>query len=273
MSIPKTEMRNPQSTHMDKMDTVEMARLVISANYDAVRATENAAEEIARAVDAVADAFERGKRLFYVGAGTSGRLGVLDAAECPPTFGVPYEMVTGIIAGGKERMFTAGENEEDKYEKGYQAIFDNGALKGDVVVGISAAGGAAYVIGALCAAREMGCTTVGVTSNSEAKILDFSDIKIVTDTGAEVLTGSTRLKAGTAQKIVLNTITTCAMAKTGKVYENMMINLSPSNEKLKRRVIRIVCEILACSEKEAVEKLEESSWNIRRAVETARKTN
>ena len=265
-TVARTEMRNPASMHMDKMSTEEMARLVITANYDAVRAVENASAEISLAVDAVATAFENGHRLYYIGAGTSGRLGVIDASECPPTFGVPYDMVNGIIAGGKERMFRAGENEEDRYEKGCEAITESGVSAGDVVVGISAAGNAAYVVGAIETAKSLGCVTVGISCNPDTKILRAADIAIFTDTGAEVLTGSTRLKAGTAQKIVLNTLTTCAMAKTGKVYENMMRNLAPSNEKLKRRVIRIVREILSCSEKEAVARLEANDWNIRKAV-------
>lgn len=267
MSLSRTETRNPYSMHMDKMSSEEMTRLVITANYEAVKAVEDAAVPIAKAVDAVAEAFRNGGRLFYIGAGTSGRLGVIDAAECPPTFGVSYDQVQGIIAGGNERMFRAGENEEDKYEKGYEEITKRGITSLDVVVGISAAGNAAYVVGALEAAKALGAATVGISCNPGTKILSAADIQIFTDTGAEVLTGSTRLKAGTAQKIVLNTLTTCAMAKTGKVYENMMINLSPSNEKLKLRVIRIVREILHCSEEEAVSRLEAHAWNIRAAVE------
>ena len=270
MNINKTEMRNPDSMHMDKMNTVDMARLVISANYDAVRAVEAAAESIAEAIDAVHNAFENGNRLFYVGAGTSGRLGVLDAAECPPTFGVPGDTVQGIIAGGRERMFTAGENAEDSYEGGAEAISDSGIQRGDVVVGISAAGNAAFVVGALDEAKRRGAVTVAISSNPDTKILKAADIRIFTDTGPEVLTGSTRLKAGTAQKIVLNTITTCAMTKSGKVYENMMINLSPSNEKLRARVIRIVGEILACDEESALRLLEDNGWSIRRSVEAAK---
>ena len=260
-------MRNPKSIHMDRMDTEDMARLVITANYEAVRAAEDAAPMIAEAVDAVAEAFRSGHRLYYVGAGTSGRLGVIDAAECPPTFGVPYDTVNGIIAGGKERMFRAGENEEDKYESGQNAIEIYGVSQGDVVVGISAAGNAKFVIGAIEAAKERGCVTVGISSNPDTGVLQVSDIPILTDTGAEVLTGSTRLKAGTAQKIVLNTISTCAMVKTGKVYENMMVNLAPSNEKLRGRVIRIVSEILSIPAEEAERKLSENDWSIRKTVE------
>ena len=266
MNIPRTEMRNPDSTHIYKMQTEDMARLVIRANYDAVRAVENASDSIATAIDAVHHAFENGNRLFYVGAGTSGRLGVLDAAECPPTFGVPYDMVRGIIAGGEERMFRAGEGAEDSYDGGVNAIADSGVAAGDVVVGLSAAGNAAFVIGALEEAKRRKAVTVAVSSNPDTKILKAADIPIYTDTGAEVITGSTRLKAGTAQKIVLNTISTCAMAKSGMVYENMMINLSPSNEKLRKRVIRIVAEILSCNEARAEGLLEENGWNIRRAI-------
>lgn len=270
MTVPRTEMRNPESTHMDKMNTVDMARLVIRANYDAVRAVDDAADSIALAIDTVSYAFKNGNRLFYVGAGTSGRLGVLDAAECPPTFGVSYETVQGIIAGGKERMFRAGEGAEDSYDSGLNAISDSGVEGGDVVVGISAAGNAAFVVGALDEAKRRGAITVAISSNPDAKILKAADIPIFTDTGEEVLTGSTRLKAGTAQKIVLNTITTCAMTKSGKVYENLMINLSPSNEKLRNRVIRIVCEILSCSEEYAISLLNENGWNIRRTVDAAK---
>lgn len=266
MSIPKTEMRNPLSTHLDSMSSEDMARLVITSNYEAVRAVENAAPSIAKAIDAITNAFENGGKLFYVGAGTSGRLGVLDAAECPPTFGVSYEQVQGIIAGGKERMFRAGESAEDKYEDGVAAITESEVMTGDVVVGISAAGGAKFVIGAMEHANALGCVTVGIANNPSTPILNIADVSIFLDTGAEVLTGSTRLKAGTAQKIVLNTLTTCAMTKTGKVYENMMINLSPSNEKLKKRVVRIVTEILSCDESEAVRRLEASNWSIREAV-------
>lgn len=270
MSIPRTEIRNPDSTHMDKMSTTDMARLVIRSNYDAVRAVEDATDSIAMAIDTVHLAFENGNKLFYVGAGTSGRLGVLDAAECPPTFGVPYDTVQGIIAGGNERMFRAGEGAEDSYDGGVKAISDNGIAAGDVVIGISAAGGAAFVVGALEEAKKRGAITIALSSNPDTKILRIADIPIFTDTGAEVLTGSTRLKAGTAQKIVLNTITTCAMTKSGKVYENMMINLSPSNEKLRVRVIRIVKEILSCDDVTAIGLLEENGWSIRGAIDTAK---
>ena len=270
MKLLRTEQRNPNSLNFDKMSTQEMAKLIITANYDAVHAVESAITPISEAVEVIAKAFKKGGRLFYIGAGTSGRLGVIDAAECPPTFGVDSDLVQGIIAGGKERMFCAGESEEDNYEKGCLAITEKCITADDIVVGLSAAGNAAYVVGALEMAKQIGCVTVGISSNADTAVLHIADISIFTDTGEEIITGSTRLKAGTAQKIVLNTLSTCAMAKSGKIYENMMINLSPSNEKLRSRVIRIVAEILSCDEDTAIQHLEEHQWVIRDTVEAVK---
>lgn len=262
----KTEMRNPNTMHFDRMSSAQQVAAMCRENQNAVLAVEKAAPEIARAIDAVTEAFRGGHRLFFIGAGTSGRLGVLDAAECPPTFGVSHETVQGIIAGGKERMFTASENDEDKLENGVADVKAAGIGAGDVLVGISVAGGAAYVVGALNTARELGAVAIALTSNFDTPIEKSADITIITDTGAEVVTGSTRLKAGTAHKMVLNMLTTCAMAQTGKVYENMMINLKPSNQKLRARVVRITREILGGTEEEATEALEANGWNIRAAV-------
>ena len=266
----ETEMRNPKSMHIDKMSTLEMVELMNEENRNAVEAVANESERIAQAADLVAEALEAGGRLFYVGAGTSGRLGIVDASECPPTFGVPEETVVGIIAGGKEAMFRAGEKEEDSEEYGARDLLANGAKKGDAVVGISAAGSAPYVCGALKKARELGCATVAVTSNAGAPILALCDVGICTRTGAEVITGSTRMKAGTAQKLVLNALSTCAMVKTGKVYENLMINLRPSNVKLKARMIGIVSELTGLAEKESEALLEAHGWDIREAVSSVR---
>jgi len=262
----KTEMRNPLTMNFDKMSTAEMVAVMTAENANAVRAVEEASESIARAIDVVAEAFAKGNRLFFIGAGTSGRLGVLDASECPPTFGVSPDMVQGIIAGGKECMFRAAENAEDLSQRGKEDVISYGVHAGDVLVGISVAGNAAYVREALHMAREIGAHTVALTCNDSAQISEFADISIITDTGAEVLTGSTRLKAGTAHKMVLNMITTCAMTKIGNVYENLMINLRPTNDKLRDRTIRIVQEILGCDRDEAIEKLERSEWSIRQAV-------
>ena len=259
-------MRNPLTMNFDKMSTEEMVSVMTLENANAVRAVEAASGSIAKAIDTVAEAFSNGNRLFFIGAGTSGRLGVLDASECPPTFGVSPDMVQGIIAGGKECMFRAAENAEDLSINGRDDVISYGIRAGDVLVGISVAGNAAYVREALRTAKELGAHTVALTCNDKAQISEFADISIVTNTGAEVLTGSTRLKAGTAHKMVLNMITTCAMTKIGNVYENLMINLRPTNDKLRDRTIRIVQEILGCERDEAIEKLENNEWNIRRAV-------
>lgn len=262
----KTEMRNPHTTHIDKMSTAEMIAAINRENYNSVKAVEEAGEAIAKAIDFTAEAFANDKRLYIIGAGTSGRLGIMDAAECPPTYGVPHDTVVGIIAGGHDSVFRAKENAEDNLEAGVQDI--DAVEEGDVVVGVSVAGGAAYVVGALREARRRGAKTVALTSNFDTPIEKEADVCIVTDTGAEVVTGSTRMKAGTAHKLVLNMLTTCAMVKTGKVYENLMINLKPSNKKLTKRMLSIVCDICGCDEAMAEELLEKHDWNIRAAVES-----
>lgn len=262
----KTEMRNPLSTHIDEMDTLSIVKLINDENLNAVRAVEKALPQIAKACDAIAESFRCGGRLFYIGAGTSGRLGVIDAAECPPTFGVPREQVVGIIAGGDKCMTQAAEAEEDNKEAGKDDLLKYNLCKKDVVVGISASGGAAYIVGALEYANEIGALSVSISSNENTPIEKVAKIVIVADTGAEVITGSTRMKSGTAQKLILNMLSTTAMVKTGKVYENMMINLKPTNQKLTLRMIRIVCEILSCDEKEAEKRLRENNWSIREAV-------
>ncbi len=266
----KTEMRNEKTTHLDKMTPLEICEVMNEENMNSVLAVEKALPQIALAVEAATKAIAAGGKMVYVGAGTSGRLGIMDAAECPPTFGVDYETVMGIIAGGKERVFKAGEGEEDRYETG---AFDVKDLlnPGDILGGISAAGGAKYVVGAIEEAKRIGCITVSLSSNEDTAIENAADIAIVCDTGAEVLTGSTRLKAGNSQKFVLNMLSTGAMIGTGKVYENMMINLKPSNIKLRGRVIRITSNILSCDEATAEALLEKHHWSIRETVEAEKK--
>ena len=263
----KTEMRNPKTTHIDTMDTMSMLQAITEENYNAVKAVEEAHEAIAQAVDVVADAIARGGRLIYVGAGTSGRLAVMDAAECPPTFGVDYHTVCAIIAGGEKTLVRASENQEDFEEKGREDVRAKELTGADVICGISASGGAAYVAGAIKEAKEHGCKTISISSNPGSLIGSLADIEIVTDTGAEVIQGSTRMKAGTAQKLVLNMLSTCAMIKTGKVYENVMINLKPSNIKLKKRMINIVCSLTGLEAESAQQLLEEHDWIIRKALE------
>jgi N-acetylmuramic acid 6-phosphate etherase len=265
--ILKTEMRNPDSKNIDRMTTAGMLDIIQRENENAVRSIRAALGKIEAVCDIIAEKLSRGGRLIYVGAGTSGRLGVLDATECPPTFGVPREMVMGIIAGGEKCMFQSAEAEEDNYESGMRDLKDKLLTSDDVVVGISAAGNAQYVIGALDYANGIGCETVGITSNEDTLITKCAKNSIITDTGAEVITGSTRMKAGTAQKIVLNMLSTVAMIKLGNVYENMMINLRPTNDKLTLRMVRIVTEITGVGEDEARKLLEESNWSIRDAVQ------
>lgn len=263
----KTEMRNEKTMHIDKMDTLSMLKIMNEENKNAVLAVERAMEDIAKACDAVAAAFENKGRLFYIGAGTSGRLGVMDAAECPPTFGVPKDQVIAIIAGGMKSLMEASENVEDNGALGRNDLMAYNITSRDVVMGISAAGGARYVMGALEYAKSMGCTTVGLTCNKNSIINIYSDISICTDTGAEVVTGSTRLKAGTAHKLVLNMLSTCAMIKTGKVYENFMINLKPMNEKLRKRMIGIVTTLTSYDDSVAVDKLNQFQWNIKKVMD------
>lgn len=264
--ILKTEMRNEASRHIDKMDTEEMLQLIQQENRNAVAAVDAALPQIACVCDVVTQQFNRGGRLFYIGAGTSGRLGVMDAAECPPTYGVSRDQVIGIIAGGDGCLKKAAEAQEDDKDSGRRDLEQYALCDRDVVIGISASGGAAYVIGALQYANEMGAMTVSLTSNPHTPMEEVAKLSIVTDTGPEVITGSTRMKSGTAQKLVLNMISTAAMIKTGKVYENLMINLKPTNRKLRQRMIRIVCQIKDCTPEESEKLLDAHQWDIRSAV-------
>ena len=265
--MSRTEKRNPRTTNFNKESTVTMLQIINDENMNSVRAVGDAIEDIAKAVDAVTEAFLRGGRLIYVGAGTSGRMAVMDAAECPPTFGVDYDTVITVMAGGRDAMFKAAEGVEDSAELGRGDLLDKNPTNLDVVMGISASGNAEYVASAMRAAREIGCVTISLSSNEDCKIGRIADIPIFVDTGAEVISGSTRMKAGNSQKFVLNMITTCAMAKTGKVYENLMINLRPTNIKLKGRMIGIVAEICGVDDDEALRLLEENDFSIRKVFE------
>lgn len=267
----KTEMRNENSMHIDKMDTLSMVKLINEENKKSVNAVDEALPAIAAVCDAAAASLEKGGRIFYVGAGTSGRIGVMDAAECPPTFGVEKDRVIGIIAGGAKCMTMAAEAEEDNAEAGREDIARYGLNEKDIVIGISASGGADYVVGALLYANSVGACSVSISSNSDTPIENAAKLHIVVDTGAEVITGSTRMKSGTAQKLVLNMISTAAMVKTGKVYENLMINLRPGNRKLKLRMIGIICEITGCDAENSEKLLDANGWNIRKAVEEIKK--
>ena len=262
----KTELRNPKTTNIDKMSTYEMVRVMQDENVNAAMAIEGALGSVEKAIDAIYERMSRGGRLFYMGCGTSGRLGVLDASECPPTYGVPHGLVVGIIAGGDGAIRKAVEGAEDSREAGYRDIELQNITELDSVVGISVAGGAQYVLGAFQKAREAGALIISLSSNENSLIERSADIAIVTDTGAEVVTGSTRMKAGSAHKMVLNMISTAVMVKLGHVYENMMINLRPSNVKLRDRMIRILREITELPYDECEKLLEENEFSLKKAL-------
>ncbi len=262
----KTESRNPNSTHIDKMTAEEMVAVMQQANMEAAAAVDAASASIARAIDAVSERMKKGGRLFYLGCGTSGRLGVLDASECPPTYGVSPEMVVGIIAGGDRALRNATEGTEDNAELGRCDLKQHNITALDTVMGISVAGNAGYVAGALTYAKELGALTIGLTCNEDCKLTAIPEIAIVTDTGPEIITGSTRMKAGSAHKMVLNMISTGVMIKLGRVRENYMIYIKPINIKLKARMIRITGELVGCSPEKAEQLLEANNWKIDEAL-------
>ena len=261
-----TEQRNPATKDFDKAGTDEMLRMMDEANRRSVDAVREALPQVARVVDAAAAALAAGGRIIYVGAGTSGRLAVLDAAECPPTFGADPGTVVALMAGGAGAMFRAAEGVEDDAAAGRRDLLALVPGPRDLVLGVSAAGGAAYVVGALEAARERGARTASLSSNPATPIERAADLPIVVDTGAEVVAGSTRLKAGNAQKMVLNMVSTCAMAKTGKVLGNLMVNLRPSNRKLRARMVGIVETLAGVDAARAEAMLEKAGWSIPAAL-------
>lgn len=270
--LPTTELANPNTEGLDRLPTERM--LLRMNDEDALVAGVVRAQvgQIARAVDAIADALQAGGRLIYVGAGTSGRLGCLDAAECLPTFGVSAEMVFGIIAGGPVALLKAIEGAEDDANAGAQAIDDAHVGPGDVVVGISASGGAPYVRAAITRARERGArTTIGVSNTPHAPLSGDVQIAIEVVTGPEVITGSTRLKAGTAQKLVLNMLTTGAMVRIGKTYGNRMVDVQSTNKKLVARSRRLLRDIgHVASDADADTLLQSANGSVKRAIVMAR---
>ena len=261
----KTEGRNQNTLHIDEMTTLEMVTVMNNENRVVEDAIATQLPEIAAAVDLIAASLNAGGHLIYIGAGTSGRLGVVDASECPPTFGVDYDLVRGIMAGGEGAMFRAVEGAEDNEALGASDVEANGVTRGDVVVGLSASGGAPYVLGALKKARELGATPLGITCNPDSRMHPLCDVTIAPYVGPEVITGSSRLKAGTAQKLVLNMLSTGAMVKTGKVVGNLMINVRPTNVKLRDRCIRILMELGSC-DRETAEVLIDKYGDIRKSL-------
>ena len=265
----KTEGRNQNTLHIDEMSTYDMMKTMNDENRVVEDAVATQLSEIAEAVDIIAERLENGGHLIYVGAGTSGRLGVVDASECPPTFGVDNRLVRGIMAGGEDAMFRAVEGAEDDEARGAEELVADGVEAGDVVVGLSASGGAPYVLGALKKARELGASPMGITCNPDSRMHAVCDVTIAPYVGPEVITGSSRLKAGTAQKLVLNMLSTGAMIKTGKVVGNLMVNVKPTNAKLRDRCIRILMELGEC-DRETATALIDKHEDIRKSLEELR---
>lgn len=238
-----TEQSNPKTRDIDLKDSLDIVKLINEEDKTVAVAVEKVLPEIARTVDLIAEKIKAGGNLLYFGAGTSGRLGVLDASECPPTFGVEKYLVRGYIAGGDKALREAIEGAEDNLEDGINDLVTSAANSDDVVICLSASGGAAYICGVLSKARELKIFTVALTCNKQAKCAQFADIHIAPEVGPEVITGSTRLKAGTAQKMVLNMLTTASMIKIGKTYHNYMIDVMPTNKKLIERATRIIMDL------------------------------
>lgn len=238
-----TERRNPKSSNLDKKPTAEILQIMNEEDKKVAEAVGQELEAIERAVVAFIDAYKRGGRIFYVGAGTSGRIGILDAAELPPTFGIPPDRVQGIMAGGLEAFFRADESLEDDREAGQLVVQEQQMDERDLVIGLTASGETPFVLGCIEEARRCNITTVGITNNPTGTLAHQVDIAIVVEVGPEVIAGSTRLKAGTAQKMVLNMISTAAMVKLGKVYDNLMIDVQANNTKLRRRAEAILKEL------------------------------
>ena len=243
-----TEGRNPASQNIDELSTEAMLRVINDEDKKVALAVEAIMPQIAAAVDAICAAFQAGGRLIYCGAGTSGRLGILDASECPPTFGTPREQVIGLIAGGHTAILQAVENAEDNREQGAQDLKDIHFSRHDVLVGIAASGRTPYVLGALAYANELGATTVSLTCNPGSAMSQVAAIALTPVVGPEVITGSSRMKAGTAQKLVLNMLTTGSMIRSGKVYGNLMVDVEATNQKLVQRQVNIVMQATDCDE-------------------------
>ncbi len=261
-----SESRHPDTMNLDTLSTLEMVTCFNREDALVPVAVQQTLPAVAKAVDAAANALTSGGRLIYIGAGTSGRLGVLDASECPPTFGVPYGMVTGLIAGGPDALMMSAEGVEDSEASGADDLKAIALDRADMVIGLAASGRTPYVIGALRYAGKQGCMTAAICCNPDSLLAEEAQIAITPLVGPEVLTGSTRLKAGTAQKLVLNMISTGAMVKTGRVYQNLMVDLQANNDKLTDRACRIVAEATGCDRSHAGLVLGQCEYNVKTAV-------
>ena len=261
-----TEMRNAETMALDEMTPLEIISIMNHEDESVAKVVKRELPRIAQAVEWTTKSLQSGGRIIYIGAGTSGRLGILDASECPPTFGVSYDCVVGIIAGGKEAFIKAAEGAEDNPDLGKDDLINIKLTDRDTVIGIAASGRTPYVLGALEYAKETGCRTVAIVCNENMEIGRTADIGIELLTGPEILTGSTRLKAGTAEKMVLNMISTASMVGIGKVYENLMVDVQQTNEKLVCRAENIVMEAVNCSREEAREALREAGGEAKLAI-------
>lgn len=262
----KTEQRNANTVDIDRVSTYELVRLMNAEDKKVAAAVEKELPRIAEAIDVIYRQMCRGGRLIYCGCGTSGRLGALDAAECPPTFSADPEMVMALLAGGPAAMTTAVEGAEDRPEEGEKDLRNIGFRGEDVLVGIAASGRTPYVLGAMRYAKSLGASVVGVTCCPGSEIDAAADIGISPQPGPEVITGSTRLKSGTAQKMVLNMLSTGAMIRMGKVYSNLMVDVKATNEKLRARAATIVCSATGVSREAAGEALEKAGWAVKTAI-------
>ena len=260
-----TETRNPASSALDRLSTAEMLAVINQADREIPNAVAKVIPEITKAVDAIVDRLRKQGRLFYIGAGTSGRLGVLDASECPPTFNVPASLVQGIIAGGDRALRNSVERAEDDPEQGRKDLEARGFSTGDVLVGIAASGRTPYVLGAMAYAESLGALTIGLSCTPDSKVARAAEIAITPMPGPEIITGSTRMRAGTATKLVLNMISTAVMIRLGYVYGNLMVNVQPTNGKLADRARRIIATIAGISNEEAGRLLDESG-SVRVAI-------
>ena len=270
LAVAMTEQRNARSANLEQMNPRELVQLFVDEEKFVDEALQKATDDLARAIEIVAEAMRKGGRLFYVGAGTSGRLGVLDASEIPPTFGASPELVQGIMAGGVTALFRSVEGAEDEASNGALAIDDRGVRSGDAVVGITASGRTPFVLGALSRAKSLGAATILLSCNPTDEQNAAADLHINLSVGPEILAGSTRLKAGTATKIALNIISTGAMVALGKVRANTMIDLAATSTKLRDRAARLVAEQLQCDYNDAVERLQSHDWNLRAAINSAK---
>jgi N-acetylmuramic acid 6-phosphate etherase len=263
---PSTEQRNLRSRGLDQLSTRELLSILNREDSRVPAAVAREIPGIARAVERIVAALEGGGRMFYVGAGTSGRLGVLDAAECPPTFGVPRSLVQGIIAGGRRAMIQAVEGAEDSSRAGAHELASHKLTRQDVVVGLTASGSTPYVRGALSYARQKGATTIAITANRQSPVSGLAEITIAPQVGPEVIAGSTRMKAGTAQKLILNMLSTAAMVRLGHTYDNWMANLTPTSRKLRRRTLAILMQITGANSYTAQHALRKSKNDLPIAV-------